>query len=648
MRYPTVRPVFHQLKWALLLALCCCAQLGRAQGVRLSPNVAKAIHAHTIGYITDHSGRLTLDDVQRLIPDTGRAEAFEALSKLNRNRRVWAIFTLHNTSDTTIAGAFRGPQISQAEFHILSSSGSYTTFATGFHQNPPGFESRWSRFFHRYHLAPGEYITVYTRLHHQARFSWVTEFAPYYALYSELQNDATELETTGKGFIYFNVVFLGLLIFQLIYIAIQWYIVRRVEYAYYILYIACLMVYFGGRFAVFFSDFGLLNFWPASWVERCNDPLLVLPAFFYYRFARHFLNLPTQFPRINPTILRIEYVILAQLAIVLLLNSIIANDLDKNTIIFGTIITQFFITLYAIWLVLRVNTLLSRFVIAASIVAITTHMISVTMPLWFHHSTWIYPPVAVTMMGIIIEVAIFNSGLLFKARDEERDKVAAQQRLLDELKARQKLQEDYNNVRDNIASDLHDDLGSILSSIGIYSYAARTRLDEGNTDETKELLNMIETNAQSSMASMSDLVWAINPNNDPAEKLLMRIKAFCTPLFAAKNIACSWQVDPAFDAVQFTQLERRNLLLIAKETANNIAKHSGATACTMHLFVLRGRVYLRMADNGRGFDNTNAYEGNGQRTMRQRAAEINAEWVIESGAEGTTCTISFTPAATRV
>src|SRR5690606_8452709 len=130
------------------------------------------------------------------------------------------------------------------------------------------------------------------------------------------------------------------------------------------------------------------------------------------------------------------------------------------------------------------------------------------------------------MVAIIIEIALFNSGLLFKARQLEKDKFRAQSVLLKELKNKQRLQLEYEGVRDKISRDLHDDVGSTLSSVSIYSYAAKDKLAKGDLEKTRELLLSIEKNTLSTLNSMGDLVWAINPRNDSIEKLMERINTF--------------------------------------------------------------------------------------------------------------------------
>ena len=82
------------------------------------------------------------------------------------------------------------------------------------------------------------------------------------------------------------------------------------------------------------------------------------------------------------------------------------------------------------------------------------------------------------------------------------------------------------SLRSSIASDLHDEVGAALSSVSFYSEAALRHLENGNTEKTAEILRKMGTQSRSTIESMSDIVWMINPGNDSFQKLLDRIENF--------------------------------------------------------------------------------------------------------------------------
>ncbi|HHY71623.1 MAG TPA: hypothetical protein GX519_08290, partial [Thermoanaerobacterales bacterium] len=77
---------------------------------------------------------------------------------------------------------------------------------------------------------------------------------------------------------------------------------------------------------------------------------------------------------------------------------------------------------------------------------------------------------------------------------------------------RKQQKEKQLQIRLKIASDLHDDVGSTLSSISIMSDLLQSRLDDSPNAE--EMLRKIGNNARNMLESMDDIIWSVNPQND--------------------------------------------------------------------------------------------------------------------------------------
>src|SRR6202000_418999 len=69
------------------------------------------------------------------------------------------------------------------------------------------------------------------------------------------------------------------------------------------------------------------------------------------------------------------------------------------------------------------------------------------------------------------------------------------------------------SIRQNIASDFHDDLGSTLSSISIFSEVASQKADT-DLPGAKNMVDDIGVRARAMMHSMNDMIWTIKPEND--------------------------------------------------------------------------------------------------------------------------------------
>ncbi|MCP9757648.1 hypothetical protein EGI26_20995 [Lacihabitans sp. CCS-44] len=190
---------------------------------------------------------------------------------------------------------------------------------------------------------------------------------------------------------------------------------------------------------------------------------------------------------------------------------------------------------------------------------------------------------------------------------------------------RQKMK--MQQLRNKISSDLHDEVGSNLSSIAIYTQVLKKGLKDS---ELLPILDKITANSKESVTLMQDTVWALNPNNDSPERLFKRIEAYAKEILAEKNISYFQEADISFEKIKLDMEDRKNLYLILKEGINNIAKHSEATKATLTVSEKNQKIFFELKDNGEGFETNKEIEGNGLRNFKERAAESNFELKIES------------------
>jgi ligand-binding sensor domain-containing protein/signal transduction histidine kinase len=193
------------------------------------------------------------------------------------------------------------------------------------------------------------------------------------------------------------------------------------------------------------------------------------------------------------------------------------------------------------------------------------------------------------------------------------------------------------NIRNRIASDLHDDIGSTLNSISVYSEVAKNDASKRNYS-----LSMIGEGSRTVIDAMSDIVWTINPENDNLEKIVLRMRSFAYNLFRAKNIEFSFHADESIGHLKLSLEKRRNFYLIFKETVNNLVKYSKAKRVQISLFNNANTLTLLIRDDGIGFDSTQKFNGNGLTNIRNRAKEMKAQISIESGEDaGTSVQLIF-------
>jgi signal transduction histidine kinase/ligand-binding sensor domain-containing protein len=193
-----------------------------------------------------------------------------------------------------------------------------------------------------------------------------------------------------------------------------------------------------------------------------------------------------------------------------------------------------------------------------------------------------------------------------------------------------RIQEKYQ-LRNKIAADLHDEIGSTLTSINILSNVSQQAMDQ-QPEEAKGMLQQISAQSKVIQQSMSDIVWSIRPDNDKVGDLLTRMREYASQTLEQLDIESVIEADDELAAKTLPMQYRKELLLIYKEAINNIARHAGATKVLVAL--KNGNKYLQLtiADNGKW---KGASTGTGTRSMKERAKTMGGTLEIVPSATGT-------------
>ena len=194
---------------------------------------------------------------------------------------------------------------------------------------------------------------------------------------------------------------------------------------------------------------------------------------------------------------------------------------------------------------------------------------------------------------------------------------------------------ELERVRTRIATDLHDDIGSSLSQIAILSEVANRHVDPAHPSLAEPLTDIAGISREL-VDSMSDIVWAIDPERDHLGDLVHRMRRFASDVFSPRDIRLEFQAPAGEQDLQMGADLRRQIFLIFKEAVHNVLRHSGATEVSIDFQVEHGWLHLRVADKGRGFDAAQGHDGHGLRSMQERAHSVGGEIDITSSARGTT------------
>ncbi|HYL97385.1 MAG TPA: ATP-binding protein, partial [Blastocatellia bacterium] len=248
-------------------------------------------------------------------------------------------------------------------------------------------------------------------------------------------------------------------------------------------------------------------------------------------------------------------------------------------------------------------------------------------PVW---QRWWFRLLGVVLVAVPIAiVAQYRHQKMRTARDAEEALRRSREERLVELE----------RVRSRIATDLHDDIGASLSQIYLLSEVVRQRIGDRNGD-VAEPLKMISTASHEIVGSMSDIVWAINPQKDHLSDLVQRMRRFASDTFEATDIELRFAGPDTEADIRLGADVRREIFLIFKESVNNLIKHSGCSKAQVELELAAESLLLRVSDNGRGFDTHKESEGHGLGSMCERARSLRGSLDLASEeGKGTTVTL---------
>jgi signal transduction histidine kinase len=453
-------------------------------------------------------------------------------------------------------------------------------------------------------------------------------------------NSIVEDQDHYRNYRFFSILFIGFILWQMLYAMVQWSILRHKEYLYYFSYLLSLALYFLNKQETFmgvdllFSHFPILTLY-------LNKPLMIIAYFFYFKFVRAFLSLDQNYPRLSKWFMRSEYFLLGYLCLDILLTLFNFNiGLQYRIFSFFMILIFIASAILIFWLFSKRKKLI-YFIITGSLFVGLGNIVGMILSyLNYYEQSQFNNILIYSQIGILIEIFCFTSGLSYKSKLNEEEKIASQLKLIEQLKANQELQRRMEDIRNKISQDLHDDIGSTLSSISILSdMALRSKKER----KALELLGEIKENSISLMDRMDDIVWSINPKNDSLENLLFRIKDFASRLFEAKEINYNVEIKQNTSDIRLVMEYRQHVYLIMKEAINNLVKYSNCTNAEIIVGVNEEASILNILikDNGTGFNKNGQTPGNGLYSMQKRAEKINADFHVSSATnEGTAISLA--------
>ncbi len=258
-----------------------------------------------------------------------------------------------------------------------------------------------------------------------------------------------------------------------------------------------------------------------------------------------------------------------------------------------------------------------------------------SLPYLFNYSMFYYE------IGLFFELSFFLLGLSYKnririieqTREKEMLKIENHRIEFEQQLAVYKAQQ---SERHRISLDMHDELGSGMTAIRLYSEIAKNRLKENTPAE----LIKISNSANNLLSNLNAIIWSMNSSNDTIDNFISYIRAYAIDYFEGTAMKCNFAIPADIPDIIITGDIRRNLFLCIKETLNNSLKYSEGNEIKIEIS-MNHQLKISISDNGKGIDLENLRPfGNGIKNIKYRMEHIDGRFEI-SNENGTVTILEF-------
>jgi signal transduction histidine kinase len=192
-------------------------------------------------------------------------------------------------------------------------------------------------------------------------------------------------------------------------------------------------------------------------------------------------------------------------------------------------------------------------------------------------------------------------------------------------------------LRAHIAADLHDNIGASLTEISIISEVGAKKISQHSPNGTAEHFDNISRISRELVDRMNDIVWLVNPKRDSLYDLIQQLGSSFEEVSTCSGIVFRAHNLESLRQVRLPMDYRQQLYYIFKEALHNSLKHSAAKEIVLEAQTQSKRLFIRLQDDGKGFDKEKQSCRNGLENMKRRAEMIGGKLEVRSAAgKGTT------------
>ena len=478
-------------------------------------------------------------------------------------------------------------------------------------------------------------------------YNWKNFHPVIYAKKEAINFASQHFMIPNRLYIMLTLPMLGIMFSIMAYTFTRYLRIGRREYFYYSMAALCFIVDFTFQMVNLFS-FNKISHYFDLYRHHLSQ---VGGTIFYLLFITKFLNLKDHFPRTYRACWIFIYVLIGFF--------ILDTFFIFNTSLFyishyAFNVVRVTILLFTLWLAIfllflnnRLARLVASGVFSVSILAMAALYVLLSNRDNFQAFDLIGLSTILFMLGIVMEMFFFVQAITYRNRMEELNRVKAVELLQiendrKELEKYRAIMEAREKERNRIAQEMHDDIGSGLTSIRLLSEIAKAKSNAQGMEEVEK----ISSSANNLIEKMNEIIWSMNSRNDSLPSLIAYIRHQVVEFFEPFTIKLRIITPESIPETVISGEMRRNIVLAVKEALHNIIKHSNATNVEVH-FTLDKDLRILISDNGTGIDPREIqHHSNGLRNMEDRMKSIGGKFNL-AGEMGTVVTFHI-PMSDRI
>lgn len=462
--------------------------------------------------------------------------------------------------------------------------------------------------------------------------TYTSSFYPYIFRQNYLEPFEAKLQTEHADVRLFTYLFCGLLLMMILFSLANFLQGRNREFLYYAAFAFFLgLMLFTKQF--YYNRSTESNFFFESYMDFI---LQILGISFYMAFMIRFLETKRNFPFLHKL-----YVggIIFLVAVILLYSYIHYSTIDYywENFLENIITKNILVIMIVVFLVYAVKNWqhkLLRYLFWGNLLYLIFSLLSLLSILGGHKLRLpgiLNSSLILYEIGLLIELVFFLMGLTYKNRTQLIEQTTERERLKmenerKELEKQVAVMQAHQEERERISADIHDELGSGMTTIRLMSEIAKNKMKENVPVEIEK----ISSSANEVLNKMNAIVWSMNSSNDTLDSLISYIRAYTIEFFDGTPIECKVNMPEEIPFHEISGDKRRNIFLCVKESLNNALKHSKARRIKIDIEV-NHTLKIKIADNGVGIEQEKIRRfGNGLKNIERRMKGIGGSYTISN------------------